>query len=323
MALNDTNSPGFPTFPIVHRLHVEAMGVAFCPSEFVNQDADPFVYELYRGWNASSLLLEVRLTNAIGGANGEPRYKRQHIDWKNTVLKSAINTLQSTYIHLLPPPTMLCIDVVIPTYRVNVQALRKILSIEQPATVSTLFIIVIDHPSATETADEVKKFESEYTGRVRVRCMPKNMGASAARNRGIEESAADWILFLDDDVEPEVDILHHYAHSIKTHGSRTCGFVGLTSFPRSDSAKIANAAYLSHILYFWSISERFPEQAVGWGVTANLLMRRTDVRFCTDFPKTGGGEDVAFCLDCQERCSLPLWSAANTRATHPWWDNGR
>jgi glycosyltransferase involved in cell wall biosynthesis len=147
-------------------------------------------------------------------------------------------------------------------------------------------LIVIDKKSATEAADEVKKFESEYTGRVRVRCMPKNMGASPARNRGIEESAADWILFLGDDVEPEVDILHQYALSIKTHGSRTCGFVGLTSFPRSDSGKIANAAYMSHILYFWSISERFPEQAVGWGVTANLPMRRTDVRFRTDFPKT-------------------------------------
>ncbi len=95
--------------------------------------------------------------------------------------------------------------------------------------------------------------------------------------------------------------------------------------------------------YFWDLSASTPEGApVAWGVTANLLIRRTPVRFQLCFPKTGGGEDIAFCLDtvawlqqhraardsdsraavaCPPRPSA-LLAAPRLTATHPWWDGG-
>lgn len=116
--------------------------------------------------------------------------------------------------------------------------------------------------------------------------------------------------------------IKYYSQAIKERGSKTCGFVGLTTFPNTSTCAISNAAYLSHSLYFWSISKEFPDQPVAWGVTANLLMRRTKVRFRTEFPKTGGGEDIAYCIDSQVECGLPLWSAVQARAVHPWWEMG-
>lgn len=320
VALNDVTSPGFPTFPVVHRRHVKSMGIAFCPSIFINQDADPFVFEIYRPWNAARILRHVKIDNTIGGTQRVPRYEPLHVDWKNDVLHSAVGRVRYAD-YGVPPPTMITIDVVVPSYRVNIIALRKILSIKQPMDVATMFFIIIDNPSAHNTP-AVQQLERDFLGRVRVRNLPTNMGASAARNRGIDESAADWILFLDDDVEPNADILYHYSQAIKHRGLKTCGFVGLTGFPDSSSSKISNAAYLSHSLFFWSISKEFPDQPVAWGVTANLLMRRTKVRFRTEFPKTGGGEDVAFCIDSREECGLSLWSAVKARAIHPWWDMG-
>lgn len=33
-----------------------------------------------------------------------------------------------------------------------------------------------------------------------------------------------------------------------------------------------------------------------WAVTANMAVRATGVRFGSGFPRTGGGEDIDFCL---------------------------
>jgi hypothetical protein len=42
VALRDITSPGFPTFPVVHRRHIKLFG-GFCPQIFINQDSDPFI----------------------------------------------------------------------------------------------------------------------------------------------------------------------------------------------------------------------------------------------------------------------------------------
>src|SRR5438876_1142355 len=74
------------------------------------------------------------------------------------------------------------------------------------------------------------------------------------------------------------------------------------------------------------------ETELPWGITANLLVRRNPdgtVLFSEDFPKTGGGEDIDFCL------RLRAWQAQqNPRSEgfvsvpaavvrHPWWDGGK
>ena len=53
VCLKDITSPNFPTFPITHRKHIELFGEIF-PKEFVNQDADPYLYELIEEQEALS-----------------------------------------------------------------------------------------------------------------------------------------------------------------------------------------------------------------------------------------------------------------------------
>lgn len=77
--------------------------------------------------------------------------------------------------------------------------------------------------------------------------------------------------------------------------------------------------------YFWDLAAREPEGTrIAWGVTANLLLRRTPgTSFALCFPKTGGGEDIAFCLDtCAALRTHGLLGAPGLGASHPWWDNG-
>lgn len=80
--------PGFPTFPVLGARHLEIFPDVF-PSRFTNQDADPFVFELYRPWRASRILLDVELSNTVGGAH-DARYSKSHaVDWSLRELPQA------------------------------------------------------------------------------------------------------------------------------------------------------------------------------------------------------------------------------------------
>ena len=80
------------------------------------------------------------------------------------------------------------------------------------------FIIIIDYPGH-RNEESIKKFEEHNTlGSVRVRSNLANSGAAISRNRGLDESSADWVVFLDDDIEPREDLLSVYASEIRSHG---------------------------------------------------------------------------------------------------------
>ncbi|CAN0351730.1 unnamed protein product [Hapterophycus canaliculatus] len=74
----------------------------------------------------------------------------------------------------------------------------------------------------------------------------------------------------------------------------------MTKFPPVTTA-LHRAVTLSDVTFMYGISGEMSDPA--WGVTANLLVRlswpgrrRSSTRFGNRFPKTGGGEDVDFCL---------------------------
>lgn len=141
------------------------------------------------------------------------------------------------------------------------------------------------------------------------------MGAGLSRNRSLDESCADWALFLDDDVRPSRNLLHVYGKAIMEHtrdplladGTEdrkgepvTCGFIGKTVFPPATTS-LQRAVVASDLTFMYGVSEVVERPA--WGVTANLLVklgcpggRRAKTIFGGEFPKTGGGEDVDFCL---------------------------
>jgi glycosyltransferase involved in cell wall biosynthesis len=147
--------------------------------------------------------------------------------------------------------------------------------------------------------------------------LDSNQGASAARNRGLEESCADFVVFIDDDVVPDESLLQEYAQAIRKEPTAG-GFVGCTTFPKPLSFQ-AVGVKLSGCTFFWDAATHMKEMP--WGVTANLCVKRGAERFDLRFPRTGGGEDIDFCLKVQS-VHGKLLPAPSARAVHPWWDHG-
>ncbi|KAL1743629.1 glycosyltransferase family 2 protein [Schizophyllum fasciatum] len=327
VAFTDESFPGMPTFPVVHRRHLDMFSGEIIPDVFVNQDGDPYLYTLYRKFGCSRMLTDCRLSNAIGGQM-EARYVKESAPkWSFEPLRLGMSRLRS---ELAKAPyggvhqEKLSLDIVVPSYRVNLDALEAILSLQPSSSCDTMYIIVIDDPHAKGTEELLKRYEHRPDVRIRVHLT--NLGASAARNRGMAESTADWVLFLDDDVSPEPNLLLEVEKSIRARPS-AAGFVGHCKFPVADTVFKA-AVHYAGVTYFWAIATQI-DCAVPWGVTANLVARRSDdgVQYDLGFPKTGGGEDIDFCLKkaafSLANGSEAFHAAPGAVVTHPWWNDGK
>ena len=315
IALNDRQAPGFPTFPILHRLHYEPNGKVF-DEDFVNQDADPFLFALYRRWGASRFARSAALTNHIGGVQLAedtkyvvPRYNRKHVDWSNTLLSDAVDRVSQAM--KLPSAKYVTVDVVVPTFRVVRSFIEGICSLKcSRPNVSVQFIIIVDDPSA-----EVGWLKQLAVDRfdVRVRINPENYGASHTRNVGMNESSAEFILFLDDDLVPSVDIIDQYVAAALEHGDKYDGFVGYSDLPAEPDRVFPTAVHFSGVSFFWRAAQKM--QTMPWGITANLFVRRENSpRFDVRYIKTGGGEDIDFCLKLRRQ---PLLAVPKAIITHP------
>ena len=76
--------------------------------------------------------------------------------------------------------------------------------------------------------------------------------------------------------------------------------------------------HLSDVSFFWDAP--LTMNRVPWSVTANVAFRNTTERFDLRFPKTGGGEDIDFCI---RAAPGGLLSVPEAVAHHPLWNNGR
>lgn len=73
-------------------------------------------------------------------------------------------------------------------------------------------------------------------------------------------------------------------------------FVGLTKFPEPKTI-LQQAVVASQMTFFYNISQRSKHPP--WGVSANLCVQgrvQNTVWFSSAYPKSGGGEDIDFCL---------------------------
>ena len=60
VAFADESFPSFPSFPVIHRVHAAWMPTII-PLSFVNQDADPFLFQIYRAFGAARIVTGARL----------------------------------------------------------------------------------------------------------------------------------------------------------------------------------------------------------------------------------------------------------------------
>jgi glycosyltransferase involved in cell wall biosynthesis len=323
VAFTDTSFPGMPTFPIVSKVHMDLFGEVV-PDCFINQDGDPYLFQLYRRFG-SSLMIPSRIQNNVGGSENA-RYQKKHAaDWTFGTLDGGteviINSMKNKGVNIEKKITL---DVVVPSYRVQMRFLKPILELKASPTCSVMWIIIIDDPQSPSLGE----LQREYGMRadVRIRVNAENSGASASRNRGMEESAAEWILFLDDDVTPQNDLLAE-AEAVIRADPTAAGFVGNAKFPPANTI-FTTSVHLAGVTYFWDIAEKLTDD-LPWGVTANLIVKRVkdDISFNLVFPKTGGGEDIDYCIrkrDWFVERGLPGFKPApKVVVTHPWWNEGR
>lgn len=339
---NDISFPGFPTFPCVGKIHYEIFR-GLIPEHrkdsFVNQDLDPYLHHLYLKLGATPCVTDATLRNGVGGNIGssEARYARIPAEgWRDFVLDDYRT-------HLLPfmpegTPEDITLDVVVPSFRVRLDYLRSICHLKVPARIRTHFIIIIDNIDALLRAARDLTDDSDITipqaedilerhlamsgNIVRVRCNDSNLGASASRNRGINESAAEFILNLDDDLIPDEDLLEQYGKKLSQIDDTVAGLVGLVRFPRTPDMPLRHAAVLmSYLTFMFEIAEQENNMYTpAWGVTANILFRRTHIRFDPIYAKTGGGEDVDYSLRVTEACNGGrLLAVPEARVVHPFW----
>ncbi|KAF8961160.1 NAD-dependent epimerase/dehydratase [Flammula alnicola] len=308
VAFTDTSFPGMPTFPIIHRTHMDIFNGQVVPDIFINQDGDPFLFQLYRRWGCSKMFSS-RISNGVGG-EAEARYtKKRAEDWTFDTLDNAVSVVEEwLQTHQYKIEKHVALDVVVPCYRVDLSILDTILGLKSSATCTAMFIVIVDNPSSPNLYELRNKYA--HRADIRIRGNAKNLGASASRNRGMEESAAEWVHFLDDDVLPQHDILIH-AEKVIRADPKAAGFVGKSVFPCADSI-FTTAVHLAGVTYFWDIATKIKDD-IPWGVTANLIARR-------------GGEDIHFCREKRE-FSLQnggegFVAAPEVIVTHPWWGGG-
>lgn len=314
VAFKDISFPGFPTFPVIHRFHFTTFKELVIPSQLFNQGGDPYLFALYNHFGASKFV-DAYLNNTLGGKETSTRYVKRHVRWNNEILSTGINLLSNS----ISQSPLICIDIVVPTYRCDIAILSKIISLRSTKNVRVSFWLIIDNPDATNL-DEVRALESIYDNySVNIREHVKNYGASAARNTGLDYSDADWVILLDDDVTPSEHIIDAYIGAIQRYPSAKI-FVGNTKLPPPCSL-ITHAFVASDLIGSYNIAERRIDPP--WGVTANLCVcgRTSRVRFLLEYPKTGGGEDIDYCIRAAKGKGSII-AVPGALAYHPWWRNG-
>jgi glycosyltransferase involved in cell wall biosynthesis len=213
---------------------------------------------------------------------------------------------------------LITIDVVIPSYRLNEKFLLPILELDIPDDCSLNFILIADNPSI-----KIPESLNPYIDRgvLSIFTNETNLGAHTSRNVGINKSKSEWILFLDDDIVPDNNLIFAYVEAIQKVGEDVPGFVGLTEYPAPQTT-FTKGVLSSDILTFFTLSRYYDEMA--WGVTANILIKREaikDIRFSASFPKKGGGEDIDFCLNIISGYSRRFVCLPSAKVTHPWWES--
>lgn len=210
------------------------------------------------------------------------------------------------------------LDVIIPSFRCDKDALVRIIELPHGDFLKVTFCIVVDNPSTSA----LPNFEVP-SAHVLVIKNSTNLGAAMSRNVGLAATRSDWVLFLDDDIAPEPDLLLQYEKFIRLHGNDFMGATGLTQFPEPVNS-FTRGIRASEILTFFGIAGWY--RSLKWGITANVLIKRSRVgeqKFSSDFPKKGGGEDIDFFLRCCANNTQEFLCLPQAKVHHDWWHGGK
>ncbi|MFQ6126868.1 MAG: glycosyltransferase [Candidatus Heimdallarchaeota archaeon] len=211
------------------------------------------------------------------------------------------------------------ISVIIPISRQN-SNLTTLLSLQAKHASAVEFILVIDNPTETFVAwvnNQIRQSSCE----AKVVVNERNLGAAASRNTGLDHAVGDLIIFLDDDIIPQHDLLDQHLKALDS--DQYLGALGFTKIPFDLNKIFERAIDKTGFSYAYTMSQICPTHS--WGPTCNLSIVRKyltneSMRFDSIFPKEGGGEDVDLCWRLKQTYQKAFKGLPAAKALHPPWE---
>lgn len=108
-------------------------------------------------------------------------------------------------------------SVVIPAYNVE-KYIEECLNSIINQTYKNLEIIIIDDGSKDKTRDIIQKFQKQ-DGRIKFIKSEKNLGVSATRNKGIDNTNGKYLYFIDSDDFIDLDFIEHFVKSAEKYNA--------------------------------------------------------------------------------------------------------
>jgi glycosyltransferase involved in cell wall biosynthesis len=108
------------------------------------------------------------------------------------------------------------LSVVVPTYNRLARLRHVITALEQQAYPADAYEVIVISDGSTDGTDA---YLETYRSAMRLRWLPQvNKGPAAARNAGVQKAIGEYIVFIDDDVVPEPQLLEEHARSHREAG---------------------------------------------------------------------------------------------------------
>ncbi len=130
-------------------------------------------------------------------------------------------------IQMRPDASILTVDVLIPSFRADPARLRQLFAAgESIPRADMKFLVQIDNSHVTpETESWLEQQQMQMLNRLKVRRNPVNLGAGLTRNVLLDNSHAEYVIMLDDDVVPTPETFLAYIEAFKSH-PEAAGFAG-------------------------------------------------------------------------------------------------
>jgi len=180
------------------------------------------------------------------------------------------------------------VDIVIPSFRLDVSVLAPIIHLKRPVGWHFNIFLVVDNPQIA-VPSIVQQWQQE--DKIQLILNKKNEGPAETRNVGIKAGQGKWILFLDDDILPDSDLLEAYVEAIATYPD-AIGFVGVTRFPEPMN-DVTKALSINGSVVHFDMALR--EKDMVWAPTANIMLNRFKMdSHLFNASLKNGGEDIEF-----------------------------
>lgn len=188
-------------------------------------------------------------------------------------------------------------SIVVPTFN-RLDDLRRVLRALFDQTVSLpsrCQVVVVDDGSTDGTGDWLDSHASDLG----VSALHQdNAGPARARNRGVEESEGDVVLFLGDDTVPQPGWLHEHLEAHRIGGAkRPIAVLGYTAFPADETSPFLRWINEYGAQFGYALIDDPTEVPFNFFYTSNISLQRQTFEkfggFREDFP-AAAWEDIEF-----------------------------